>query len=188
MRDEELLDAIKGGNASAFETLFEKYYSPMCAYIRSYTPDLDSAEEIAQTTFVKFWNKRMEIEIHTSLKSYLFKMAYHAFLKNLRQKDKRSTLLEELKHQAIQEEENRPQTDLMEATIRLRKVVDTLPPRCQEILRLKLQGYKYQEIADNLDISIKTVESQMRIAFIKIREGFGDKLFLMILLNKIPLH
>ena len=160
----------------------------MCAYIRSYTPDLDSAEEIAQTTFVKFWNKRMEIEIHTSLKSYLFKMAYHAFLKNLRQKDKRSTLLEELKHQAIQEEENRPQTDLMEATIRLRKVVDTLPPRCQEILRLKLQGYKYQEIADNLDISIKTVESQMRIAFIKIREGFGDKLFLMILLNKIPLH
>lgn len=187
MRDEELLDEIKDGNADAFKTLFEKYYEPLCAYLRSYTPDLDSAQEIAQTTFVKFWNKRMDIEIHTSAKSYIFRMGYHAFLKTIRQNDKHSTLLEELKQQAIEEEENRPQTDLIEATVRLRKIVDTLPPRCQQILRLKLQGFKYQEIADKLDVSIKTVESQMRIAFIKIREGFDDRLFLMILFNEISL-
>ena len=54
-------------------------------------------------------------------------------------------------------------------------------PRCQEILQMKIQAYKFKEIADQLDVSVKTVESQMRIAYIKIREGFKDGLFLMLL-------
>lgn len=184
MRDDQLLEAIKRGDALAFETFFERYYGPLCAYLRSYTNDLDTAQELAQASFVQFWNKRMKIEIHTSLKSYLYKMGYYAFLKTQRKKNRQSTLLEELKHQAIAEEENRSQTDLIEATKRLRGIIETLPPRCQEVLRLKLQGYKYKEIAERLDVSIKTVESQMRIAFIKIRERFGDELFLMLILSQ----
>lgn len=184
MDDDHLIAAIKQGDEPAFKSLFEKYYGPLCAYLRSYTPDLDTAEEIAQQTFVKFWHKREAIEVHTSVKSYLFKMAYHFFLKIIRQKNKRTGLLEELKYKALEEEEQRPENNLQAATDRLKKIIETLPPRCQEILRLKMQGFKYQEIADQLDISIKTVEAQMRIAFNKIRDDFKDNLILWILLNK----
>lgn len=184
MDDAHLIADIKQGNEPAFKTLFDKYYRPLCAYLRSYTPDFDTAEEIAQQTFVKFWNKREEIEIHTSVKSYLFRMGYHSFLKTIRQKNKRTNLLEELKYKALEEEEQRPENDLQAATERLKKIIETLPPRCQEILRLKMQGFKYKEIADQLNISIKTVESQMRIAFNKIREDFKDGLILWIILNK----
>ena len=184
MDDDHLLAEIKQGNERAFKTLFEKYYRPLCAYLRSYTPDFDSAEELAQTTFVKFWNKREEIEVHTSVKSYLFRMGYHSFLKTIRQKNKRTSLLEELKYKALEEEEQRPENDLQAATERLKKIIETLPPRCREVLTLKMQGLKYQEIADQLNISIKTVEAQMRIAFNKIRDDFKDGLILWIILNR----
>lgn len=168
MHEKQLLVAIKEGDVLAFETLFKKYYQPLCSYLRSYTSDLDTAQEIAQVSFIKFWDKKDEIEIHTSFKSYIFRMGYYQFLESLRQNQRRTTLLDELKHQAIVEEESRPEKELQTATKRLNTIVETLPERCQEILRLRLQGYKYREIATRLDISIKTVESQMRIAFIKI--------------------
>ncbi len=113
-------------------------------------------------------------------------MGYHSFLKTVRQKNRQSGLLEELKYQALEEEESRPENDLQEATARLRKIIETLPPRCREILDLKMQGFKYQEIAEHLNISIKTVESQMRIAYVKIRDDFKDNLLLWVLLRQQP--
>ncbi len=181
MRNDLLLAQIKQGNEKAFRVFFEIHYRPLCLYLGTFTPDMDTARELAQNTFVDFWKKRNEIEIQTSVKSYLFRMGYNLFLNGLRLKKKQETLLEQLKRQAIDEEGERPESDLEEATERLKNIIEILPPRCQEILQLKMQGYKYQEIADQLDLSVKTVESQMRIAYIKIREGFKDGLFLMLL-------
>ncbi|WP_255518108.1 sigma-70 family RNA polymerase sigma factor [Fulvivirga sp. M361] len=67
-------------------------------------------------------------------------------------------------------------TESLEKRIeKVKQVVDSLPPKCQEIIRLnKLEGIKYKDIAVRMDISVKTVESQMRIAFKKIREAFHD--------------
>lgn len=183
MDENHLLTEIRNGDEKAFKKLFLKHYQPLCAYLRSYTPDFDSAEELAQTTFVKFWNKRSEIVVHTSIKSYLYKMGYNAFLKTVRQQNKKTTLLEELKYKALEEEEQRTEDELQAASLRLQKIIETLPPRCQDILKMKMEGLKYQQIADQLNISIKTVEAQMRIAFIKIRENFKDGLILWILMN-----
>lgn len=183
MQNDLLLAQIKQGNEKAFRVLFEKHYRPLCLYLRSFTPDMDTAQELAQNAFVDFWNRRNEIEIQTSVKSYLFRMGYNLFLNGLRYKKKQETLLEELKREALEQEMQRPEDQLKEATEKLKKIVETLPPKCQEILQMKMQGYKYQEIADQLDISVKTVESQMRIAYIKIREGFRDGLFLVLLLT-----
>ena len=69
----------------------------------------------------------------------------------------------------------------------MRQVIDTLPPKCKEIIQMnKIQGIIYRDIADQMGISIKTVESQMRIAFTKIREAFEeDKPYLFLLFKKI---
>ena len=67
----------------------------------------------------------------------------------------------------------------------MRQVIDSLPPKCREIIMLnKIQGVKYKEIADQMGISVKTVESQMRIAFTKIREAFKEDHALLFLLFK----
>ncbi|WP_404824897.1 sigma factor [Myroides odoratimimus] len=80
MQDSILLQAIKNDNKRAFKKAFETYYKPLCIYIKSFTKDLDTAEEIVQSTFIYFWNKRHDIEIHTSLKSYLYMMCYNNYL------------------------------------------------------------------------------------------------------------
>lgn len=181
MENEHLLIQIKQGNQRAFKIFFEHHYPALCTYLRIFTPDMDSAQELAQAVFVDFWSKRNEIEIHSSLKSYLYRMGYNLFLNGLRKRRMQASLLEELKFEALKEEEQQPEEQLSEAVERLKKIIETLPARCQEILKLKMQGLKYQEIADSLNISIKTVEAQMRIAYIKIREGFGDGLMLVML-------
>jgi len=70
---------------------------------------------------------------------------------------------------------------------KLKAIIETLPEKCKEILLLnKMDGLKYREIAIKLNISIKTVEAQMRIAFQKIREGFKDNpLILFVLFKKL---
>ena len=68
---------------------------------------------------------------------------------------------------------------------KVKQLVDALPEKCREILLLsKREGYKNKEIAEKLNISIKTVESQMRIAFQKIRDGFEDNELLFFMLFK----
>ena len=69
---------------------------------------------------------------------------------------------------------NEPRVEANKRTKKLIEIIEELPPKCKEILLLnKREGKKYHEIAEQLQISIKTVESQMRIAYKKIREGFS---------------
>jgi len=82
--------------------------------------------------------------------------------------------LNTLKHEALAEQITYEEDVWHEKTTYLKKVIETLPPRCKEILLLKQDGMKYAEIASKLSLSIKTVEVQMGIAFTKIRKGFED--------------
>lgn len=173
-----LITQIKKGNTLAFKKLFDSHYSNLCQYLMNYTKDKDTAEELAQIVFVKFWDKRQTIDIHTSVKPYLYKMAYHQYLTYLRKKNKEASLIEELKYKALQPDETNTKEAMEFKAKRLNAIIATLPERCQEVLKQKMQGKKYKEIAELLNISIKTVESQLRIAFIKIREDFKEDLVL----------
>lgn len=78
--------------------------------------------------------------------------------------------------------------ELLEKRIKkMKDIIEILPPKCKKIIKLnKIDGKKYSEIAELMNISVKTVESQMRIAFNKIRKAFkDDKMVLFMLLNSI---
>ena len=182
MNDHGLISQIKKGNTLAFKQLFDTYYSAMCFYLLNFTHDKMASEDIVQTVFVDFWNKREAIEIHTSVKSYLFTMAYNQFLMTLRTQNKHATLLEELKYEALQFVDTPTEEDLERKSQRLNHIIKHLPQRCQEVLKLKMEGLKYKDIAESLGLSIKTVESQMRIAFIKIKKDYKDDLILFLTL------
>ena len=133
---------------------------------------MDDAEDIVQEVFVKLWEKRHSININSSLKSYLFKAAYNAYIDSVRKEQRSDVFLTELKYHALQfytEEINGSE----EKMTKIKIIVDKLPQKCKQIFLLsKSGGLKNKEIANSLSISIKTVESQMRIAFQKIRNEF----------------
>lgn len=181
MDDHKLIAQIKEGNKLAFKQFFDQYYQPLYVYLTNFTPDIHSAEDLAQIVFVDFWNKRTSIEVHSSIKSYLYKMAYNQFLTTLRKQKKEATLLEQLKYDALQTFTTPCEAELEQKNQRLWKVIGHLPERCQEVVKLKMQGLKYREIAETLGLSVKTVESQMRVAFIKIREEYNEDLLLFVL-------
>lgn len=181
MDDHSLIVQIKKGNTLAFKQLFDRHYHQLCYYLINFTNDKDAAEDMAQLVFVDFWNKKDTITVHSSVKSYLYKMAYHQFLDSLRQKKKEATVLEQLKYEALQTISTPTEAELEQKSQRLWRVIARLPDRCQEVLKLKMEGLKYKDIAEILGISVKTVESQMRVAFIKIREDYKEDLLLFLL-------
>ena len=163
---------IQKDNKQAFSSLFNSSYKMLCIYIVQFTKNMDDAEDIVQEVFVNIWSKRHSIIIHSSLKSYLYRAAYNGYVDRIRKEHRKDLFLIELKHQALQpqlEDENNSE----EKVYKLKIIVEQLPKKCKQIFLLsKSEGLKNKEIAENLNISIKTVESQMRIAFQKIRSEF----------------
>ena len=150
------------------------------------TNDHEQAKDIVQMSFVSLWNKRKTLQ-PTSLRPLLFTMAKNLFIDEYRSSLSRANLYAELSFDAIQDEP----IDL-EYTQRqiwkLKKVIDTLPERCRDILRMtKLEGLTKQEVADYLGISVRTVEAQIRIAYTKIRETFAaeDSIILFVLMGAL---
>ena len=173
--DKNLFIQINKGNKQSFEQLFKLYYAPLILFAKSYIGDEDECEELVQGFFLKLWEDRRKINITTSVKSYLFSSV-------------RNRCLNLIKHQKIKQayqqqmmsapaEENQAsnfflEPDLME---KINQSIDSLPPRRREIFILSREhGLKYREIAEQLNISIKTVETQMGQALKDLREQLKD--------------
>ncbi|QTD36912.1 RNA polymerase sigma-70 factor [Polaribacter batillariae] len=184
MEDQELIDGIKNNNIKAFDVLFKKYYKLLVIYLKTVTKDIYLAEDIVQQVFVNLWANRFNLNINKSVKGYLYRICYNDYLNHYRKSKRQNRILENFKEEAIrnllQEED-----DVQESNIRkLRQLIELLPPVCKKVLKLsKIQGLKYDEIAEKLGVSKKTVESHMGTAFKKIRQGFeNDKMMWLIYL------
>ena len=184
--DHELFLRIQSGQLPAFEMLFKTHYQPLCRYANSYLKDPDGAEEVVQAAFIGFWEKKSSISIDTSIKSYLYRTV-------------RNSCLNELKHEQVkqkylvtqgQEEEktSEPADHLaihVELEEKVRQAIQRLPEQCRLIFTMsRFEELKYQEIADQLNISIKTVENQMGKALKLMRLYLKEYLPLIALLMK----
>lgn len=173
MNDKVLWEQIQNGDNLSFKKVFELHYELLYSYVIQFTNDKSQAEDIVQNTFVVLWIKRETITINTSLKAYLFKTAYNAYCDTHRKQKKNDKLLEALKYESFLSQIEVDDNLFNQKKQRIKNLVDKLPKRCKEILLLsKQESLKQKEIAKKLNISIKTVEAQLRIAFKKIREDF----------------
>ncbi|GAA3650963.1 RNA polymerase sigma-70 factor [Flavivirga jejuensis] len=172
---------IKKGNRKAFRVLFERYYKKLLDYAVTYTHNLHEAEDIVQQTFITLWKNRLKINTEKSVKSYLYRITYNTYIDTYRKQKKRDAFFNELKEQALRERITEDPEALEKRIIKLKNIIETLPEQCKQILYMnKFQGLKYKEISEQLDISVKTVESHMYTAYKKIRKAFKeDNLFLL---------
>ena len=173
--DNELFLQLHAGNERAFQTLFRKYYPAMCSFAWQFLNDRELAEEVVQDLFVRIWEKRENLNIQTSVRHYFFKSVRNHCLNQLQHekiKKKYSDRILESSHQDINPDQFYIEVDLVQ---RIERSIDSLPPKRQEIFRLsREQGLKYKEIAETLNISVKTVEAQMGLALKHLREELKD--------------
>lgn len=169
--DLNLFDQLKHGDRKAFETLFKTWYAPLCLYAQSIVHDRDEVEEIVQSFFVKLWERKATLDINTSVKNYLFSaVKNHCFnyIKHQKIKLKHQDYTLQHAEQPIDATDYCMETELME---KIEASIEALSPRRREIFLLsRNKGLKYREIAEELGISIKTVETQMGQALKELRE------------------
>lgn len=182
--EHKLLNDLKKNSENAFEQFFRYYYRPLCVFASGILQNNEEAEELVQDFFVKFWEKREQINIETSVKSYVFRSVKNLCLNRIKHEQIK---LQHAKH-VISESE---QTDFNDqfVEIDLQKDIDDciaeLPDKRREIFLLsREEGLKYREIAEKMNISVKTVEAQMGLAIKTLRDKLKKyNFFLFFLLN-----
>ena len=175
--ENNLAQALRHGESAAFDAVFRQWYGPLCHYACRLTGgDMDEAEDLVQQAFVKLWESRGRLDVTWSLKAYLYKVVHNACLNRLRSRKVQSKYLEFNAQQ--QEMMYTPPDDTSPELIeRFQRALDTLPPQCRHVFELsRFELLKYREIADQLGISIKTVETQMGKALRVLRTQLADYL------------
>ncbi len=185
MTEIEAVVAMKNGDQMAFKYLFNLFYDRLVAYITTYTHDKIESEDIVQQAFISLWENKSKLDETKSPKSYLYAIVHNKYINSIKKTKKQNELLNQIWERALANRIEEDSDALQLRVQKMKKVIEELPPKCREIIIMnKIQGIKYKDIADQLGISIKTVESQMRIAFNKIREAFKDDGHLLFLLFK----
>lgn len=178
LNESKLLIAFSKGDERAFEQLFKEYYEATCRYVFRLLRDADTTEEVVQSTFVNLWEKRDMIREDISFRSYLFRAAYNTALNYIKHQkvvtkyvnQKQDTI--EVSKQSYMS--HQPDFELQK---RIDEALESLPPQCQKVFRMsREEGLKYHEIADELSISIKTVEVHMGKALRIMRGHLQDYL------------
>ena len=165
-----------------FEELFRSYFTPLCSFAQKYVGDIDEAKDIVHNVFINLWNKREDIDLNTSLKSYLFQGVYNRSLNYIRDHKKLVRFdTPQTEAELGQYVESRDHLESSETENRINRALDDLPDKCREIFLMnRFDGLKYREIAEKLNISIKTVETQMSRALKTLREKLSDMITILI--------
>ncbi|UIR57065.1 RNA polymerase sigma-70 factor [Sphingobacterium sp. SRCM116780] len=162
-----------------FEQVFRAHYQELHRSAFRYLRDSESAEEIVQQVFLRLWEKDWEEEVHTSLKAYLYRAIYNESMNFLKKEQRK------LKYQSYQQsrEELVPAVDQSAKDLnqKLQVALAGLPEKSRTVFELsRFQEMKYKDIANTLDLSIKTVEGHMTKALRHLRTELMDYLTLII--------
>jgi RNA polymerase sigma-70 factor (ECF subfamily) len=161
----------QSGDNKAFDALFRKYYKPLCYVALKKTGNINDAEDIVQDLFTEISNKRGRIEIYTSIDKYLFgALFYKCQSFNKKQNLSLSTSLDDIIFEPM-DISGIPSGKIeeMELEAEIYKAIAHLPDKCREVFELsRFRNKKNKEVADILNISIKTVETHISNALKKL--------------------
>ena len=168
---------------SAFETLFRSFFPGLVLFAQKYVPDQDTATEIVHNVFLNLWEKREKVDTSTSLKSYLFRSVHNRclnFIRDQKKFNRDETLFDRLDGDRYTDASDHLEEQELEQ--RIFDSLQALPEKCREVFMMnRFEGLKYAEIAEKLNISVKTVEAQMSKALKILRENLIEYLKIIIL-------
>jgi RNA polymerase sigma-70 factor, ECF subfamily len=178
--DHSLVESIRNSNQGVFELVFNYYYSGLVVYADQIIKDTVISEDIVQSVFMKLWETREAIEIR-SFRSYFIQCVKNRcidHLRNLQVKQRFDSRIPEADH-LVMEEDLWTKNELSEL---IQRAVEDLAPRCREIFWMsRYENLKIAEIAEKLNISKRTVETQISKALKILRIKLVDYISIFIL-------
>ncbi|WP_443946692.1 RNA polymerase sigma factor [Pedobacter sp. AW1-32] len=171
--DEDLMTRIAGGDSTALQLLFEKYYTPLCKFTSVYLKDTDRTEELVSDLFMKIWDKRTTLIIQ-SVKHYLFTSARNMALNSNQKAGLQTMPIEGFDAVLDIEDVHLNPHDLLsskESFSEIIKLIDQLPERQREVLLMsRVQYLDKENISKVLNISVRTVETLLYQAVKRFRD------------------
>lgn len=185
--DNLLLQQMKQGDKKALETLFKTYYSSLVKFARNIIKNTEQAEDITQDVFIKIWDKRQDLENITSFKAYLFMAVRNQCFNTLKVNERKNWLDDE------PENYENYMTNHVEANLnakdlngKIKEAIELLPEKCKLTFQLsRFENLSYKEIAETMNVSVKTVENQMGKALALLRKSVLPYLNLVVLFYKM---
>jgi RNA polymerase sigma-70 factor (ECF subfamily) len=180
------ITSINIAEEAGFEQVFKAHFKALHAYAAIMLRDEVAGEEVVQNMFLKLWVKRNEMQFDTSLKAYLYKWVHNLCLNHIKHEKVRSAHRDYVAYTSRVESGN-PDENLVHSQLKekLQEALNELPEGCRTIFQMsRFEELKYREIAEQLDVSIKTVENQMGKALKLLRLKLVDFLPLILILLK----
>jgi len=175
-----LFEKVKLNDFLAYEIIFKKYIKELYRFAFTYVRDGQIAEEMTQEVFLYVWEKRAQIEIQTTLKTYLYSAVKNKCLNYIKLELPRQQSMGDISEVMLSvSTKDKDEGENEQLRKHIQSAIDTLPKKCRQIFILSRNaGMTYEEIAQELDLSKKTVENQMGIALKKLRESLEDVYYL----------
>jgi len=172
--EKELVKKLQEGDSFAFEVLFYKYRNKVKGFAVKLVPAQVDPEEIVQEVFVRVWLKKEMINPEKEFQSYLFSITKHLVLDHLKSAVNRKLyFVGEHFQQDLLIDEGVENSFAEDTEVKLQKLIAEIPERRREIFRLsRFEGMSYKQIAERLNISENTVDSQIRNALNFLRKEF----------------
>lgn len=181
-----VMSALRQDSKEAFSLLFQTYYTDLVLFCGNFIKDKDSCEDIVQSIFLKLWRDRQNIQIETSLKSYLLKAV-------------RNSCFDEYRHlEIIRQHEAEYESTMLDSydtdnyilysdlSDHLHRALEKVPDLYREAFMLnRFEGLRYREIAEQLNVSERTVEVRISKTLDLLRKYLKD-FFVLLLSFCIP--
>lgn len=162
--------AIRDGDHNSFRQFYDAHYASLYRFLLSRGMSHDETEDLIQKAFITIWEKREGIDETKSLRAYLFQIAYRQMINHIEYHSKfRDEDLHDLKITAGNPDQD---IDYLQLLGIVRKTIATMPEKRKVVFELCfMKQFTYKETADALNVSVKTVENHMALAFKDLRNG-----------------
>ena len=174
--DEKEIHIVKGlqsGKESAFQQLFKGYYQKLVVFANKYLDDPEAARDIVQDFYLNLYESRQSISINTSLKSYLYSSVRNRCLNQLRHEKVASKHRDHILNMPPENDPDMEEKmDAAELQEKIFRIVSELPDQCRRIYNMsRVDGKRNHEIAEELDLSVRTIETQISKALKVLRDN-----------------
>jgi RNA polymerase sigma-70 factor (ECF subfamily) len=177
--EKELLSSLSMGNEEALKLIYQKYWKRLLISAFNVLKDKEACEDIVQDLFIQLWQNRERLNITYSLETYLFTATRYQVFHLIKKSAGRKELFENLDERFSTDAPDIP-LYVKEMQERINIVIEDLPEKCRQIYKLSREtNLTYKKIAEELQISPKTVENQISIALKKLREALGDIMMIL---------
>lgn len=178
-----LMESLTNGDEKAYKFLLNKFHRKLNAYALTLVNDHSMAQDIVQNVFLKTWKNRSKLNPEFSIQSFLYKSVYNEFI-NSYQQNKAMMLLQQKYVESLQHVvETTDESSIERMLAIINREIQNLPNKCQQVFILsKKEGLTNIEIAEHLDVSIKTVEAQISKAYKILKDKLKDNYNMMLFL------